>query len=75
MTLDEVEELIGAYGAAAARMRAAGADGVEIHAAHGYLPQQFLSPLTNWRQDGYGGTEEGRVRFAMEVIDSVRDAA
>lgn len=74
MTLEEVEEVIAAYGAAARRMREAGADGVEIHAAHGYLPQQFLSPLTNKRHDSYGGTEESRVRFATAVIESVRAA-
>jgi mycofactocin system FadH/OYE family oxidoreductase 2 len=74
MTMEEVQEVIAAYGPAARRMREAGADGVEIHAAHGYLPQQFLSPLTNKRSDGYGGTEENRVRFLMEIIDAVRDA-
>jgi len=74
MTTEEVAEVVAAYGPAARRMREAGADGVEIHSAHGYLPQQFLSPLTNKRLDGYGGTEEGRVRFLMEVIDTVRKA-
>ncbi len=74
MTTEEVQEVVAAYGPAARRMREAGADGVEIHAAHGYLPEQFLSPLTNKRADGYGGTEESRVRFLMEVIETVRDA-
>ncbi len=73
VTVEEIHATIRGYGEAAGRMREAGLDGVEIHAAHGYLPEQFLSPLTNQRRDDYGGSEEDRVRFVLEVIDSVRD--
>jgi thioredoxin reductase len=55
-------------------MRQAGLDGVEIHCAHGYLPLQFMSPLHNKRTDEYGGSEENRIRFPIEVIKAVRKA-
>ena len=55
-------------------MKRAGMDGVEIHCAHGYLVQQFLSPLTNFRTDEYGGTLQNRTRFAIELIRAVRTA-
>jgi 2,4-dienoyl-CoA reductase-like NADH-dependent reductase (Old Yellow Enzyme family) len=60
----------------AASVRAArlGFDGIEIHAAHGYLLHQFLSPLANKREDEYGGSLEGRMRFPLEVFDAVRAA-
>lgn len=74
VTVKEIEEVVTGFGAAAKRMQEAGLDGVELHGAHGYLIEQFLSPLSNHRTDGYGGTEENRVRFVLEVIDSVRDA-
>ena len=74
MTVDEIQEVVRAYGEAARRMREAGPDGVEIHAAHSYLPDQFLSPFFNKRTDEYGGSEDKRLRFALEVIDSVRAA-
>lgn len=74
MTVDEIQEVVRAYGEAARRMREAGPDGVEIHAAHSYLPDEFLSPFFNRRTDEYGGSEEKRLRFALEVIDSVRAA-
>lgn len=74
MTVPEIQEVVRAYGDGARRMREAGLDGVEIHSAHGYLPQQFMSPLSNVRSDEYGGSEENRVRFVREVIDSVREA-
>lgn len=51
----------------------AGCDGVELHASHGYLIQQFLSPATNTRTDEYGGSLENRMRFLMEIIDDVRE--
>ena len=74
MTVDEIQEVVRAYGEAARRMREAGPDGVEIHGAHSYLPDQFMSPLFNRRTDEYGGSEENRLRFVHEVIDSVRSA-
>ena len=67
-----IREVIDGFGAAAARMREAGLDGVEIVASHGYLPAQFLSPRVNVRTDAYGGTPEGRLRFLRETIDAIR---
>lgn len=72
VTVEEIRHVIRGYGEAAARMREADLDGVEIHSAHGYLPEQFMSPLSNVRSDEYGGSEEARVRFLVEVIDNVR---
>lgn len=73
MTLAEIEEIIAAYGSAAHRSREAGFDAVEIHSAHGYLPHQFLSALSNQRADEYGGrTVKERARFLLEVIKAVR---
>ena len=63
-----------AFAAAARRGVAAGVDAIELHCAHGYLLHQFLSPLANLRDDGYGGSFEGRVRFPLEVFAAVRDA-
>ncbi len=74
MTVEEIQYVVEAFGAGARRMREAGLDGVEIHASHDYLIQQFISPLSNKRDDEYGGSEENRLRFAREVIDSVRAA-
>lgn len=62
------------FAAAAVRAAAAGFDVVELHAAHGYLLHQFLSPLSNRRTDAYGGDFDGRVRFPLEVVDAVRAA-
>jgi len=59
---------------AARRAARAGIDGIEIHAAHGYLLHQFLSPLANQRDDEYGGSLENRMRFPLAVFDAVRDA-
>lgn len=72
--LDEagIARMIEAYGTAARRADAAGFDLVEIHGAHGYLIHQFLSPLTNKRLDRWGGDDEGRMRFALEVARAVR---
>ena len=68
-----IRETVGAYGAAAGRMKRAGLDGVEILASHGLLPAQFLSPRINRRTDEYGGSFENRRRFINEVITSVRE--
>lgn len=71
---DEIQGYIDAFGAAARRAVTAGVDAVEIHAAHGYLIHQFLSPISNKRTDEYGGTLENRMRFALEVIKAVKAA-
>lgn len=75
MTLQQIRETILAFGQAALRARQAGFDGVQLHAAHGYLIHQFLSPLTNRRSDGYGGTLEDRMRFLLEIVTTVRKTA
>lgn len=64
----EIASLVEAFAQAARRARLAGFDFVEIHAAHGYLINEFLSPFTNHRSDRYGGTEENRTRFLLEII-------
>jgi len=74
LTENEISELVKAFGAAAKRAVATGFDLVEIHAAHGYLIHQFLSPLSNTREDEYGGSFENRIRFLLEIIDEVRSA-
>ncbi|MEO3861981.1 FAD-dependent oxidoreductase [Acrocarpospora sp. B8E8] len=71
---DDIAELVSAYAGAARRVAAGGLDGVEIAAAHSYLIQQFLSPMTNTRDDEYGGSLENRARFLVEVLRAVRDA-
>jgi 2,4-dienoyl-CoA reductase-like NADH-dependent reductase (Old Yellow Enzyme family)/thioredoxin reductase len=71
----EVEELIGSYAGAAARAREAGFDAVEVHGAHGYLINQFLSPYSNKREDEYGGDAEGRFRFAREIVRAIKERA
>ena len=74
LTENEISELVKAFGAAAKRAVATGFDLIEIHAAHGYLIHQFLSPLSNTREDEYGGSFENRIRFLLEIIDEVRSA-
>lgn len=71
-TTDDLATVVADFAAAAQRADAAGFDAVEIHAAHGYLIFQFLSPLTNTRTDGYGGDLAGRARLLLEVLDAVR---
>ncbi|MEI7896268.1 MAG: NADH:flavin oxidoreductase [bacterium] len=73
-TLGEISEIIGDFVRAAEIVKAAGFDAVEVHAGHGYLISQFLSPYTNKRKDRYGGTFENRSRFLVEVIRSVKQA-
>lgn len=68
----EIKELVQQFIAGAVRVKKAGCDGVELHAAHGYLIQQFLSPYTNKRTDEYGGSFENRMRFITEIIQGIR---
>ena len=68
-----IEEIIEAFTTAAQRVKEAGADGVELHMAHGYLICSFLSPFSNRRSDQYGGDLQGRARLAREVLKSVRN--
>jgi 2,4-dienoyl-CoA reductase-like NADH-dependent reductase (Old Yellow Enzyme family)/thioredoxin reductase len=70
----DIRTVVDAFAAAARRMRAAGFDGIELHAGHGHLIQQFLSPATNARTDAYGGSPEKRLRFAREVLEAVTSA-
>ncbi|CAG7923625.1 unnamed protein product [Penicillium olsonii] len=74
LSLREVEGLRDDYIAAAVRAEQAGFDGVEVHAAFGWIPMQFLSPMFNHRTDRYGGSLENRSRFLFEVIDGIRAA-
>ncbi|MGB3438147.1 MAG: FAD-dependent oxidoreductase [Actinophytocola sp.] len=71
MTTGEIAEVVAAFAAAARRVEEAGVDAVEVHLGHGHLPQQFLSPASNHRTDGYGGSLTNRLRFAREVLDAV----
>ena len=72
LTLEEIAELVQAFAQAARRADEAGFDVVEIHAAHGYLLNQFLSPLANRRTDAYGGSHESRMRLVLEIATAVR---
>ncbi len=72
MTRSDITEVVDAFGRAAERARRAGFDVVEVHAAHGYLIHEFLSPFTNARTDAYGGAFENRIRFALDIVDAVR---
>jgi 2,4-dienoyl-CoA reductase-like NADH-dependent reductase (Old Yellow Enzyme family) len=74
LSLEDIAEIIRLFGAGAARAREYGFDAVQLHAAHGYLINQFLSPLTNRRSDNFGGSPENRRRFLIEVYQSVRGA-
>lgn len=72
MTTDDIKDLVGNYARAAERAVKAGTDVVEIHGAHGYLLHQFLSPISNRRNDMYGGSFENRTRLLIEVTKAVR---
>ena len=69
-----LDKVLADFVAAAKRAARLGVDGIEIHAAHGYLLHQFLSPIANKRTDEYGGSLENRMRFPLEVFDAVRGA-
>lgn len=73
MSLPDIHEAIASFADAALRALRAGFDAIEIHAAHGFLIHQFLSPLSNKRTDRYGGSPEGRSRFLKEVFAAVRN--
>lgn len=74
MSVDEIHRVAGDFAQAARRSVEAGFEVLEIHAAHGYLLHQFLSPLSNHRTDEYGGALEGRARALLEVVAAVREA-
>lgn len=73
MTKEEIKETVLAFQKAAERAKEAGFDCIEIHGAHGYLINEFLSPLSNQRTDEYGGSQENRYRFLKEIIVAVRE--
>ncbi|MEU6816696.1 NADH:flavin oxidoreductase/NADH oxidase [Streptomyces sp. NPDC046860] len=72
LTVDQIRELVQQFADGARRALRAGFQVVEVHGAHGYLIHQFLSPFSNHRTDEYGGSFEGRIRFAVEVVEAVR---
>lgn len=73
MTVAEIKLVVKQFGQAAARAKAAGFDGCELHGAHGYLIEEFMSPYSNKRTDEYGGDLCNRMRFALEIIHEVRE--
>ncbi|MCK5540513.1 MAG: NADH:flavin oxidoreductase [Deltaproteobacteria bacterium] len=73
LTENEIKETIANFGETAARAREAGCGGIQIHAAHGYLISQFLSPFANQRTDDYGGSPENRARFLIECYSKIRE--
>ncbi|REC93785.1 NADH:flavin oxidoreductase/NADH oxidase [Kushneria indalinina] len=73
LSLDEIQEVREQFRRAAERSARLGIEAIEIHAAHGYLLHQFLSPLSNQRSDQYGGSLENRMRLTLEIFDGVRD--
>lgn len=72
LKVEEIEALAEAFSMAAERAMGGGFDGVEVHGAHGFLLNQFFSPLTNRRRDNYGGSLESRMRFPLEVVERVK---
>lgn len=75
LTVDDIAELVAAFGDAARRCRDAGFDFIEVHGAHGYLINQFLSPNANHRDDAYGGGFANRIRFFLELLDDIKSKA
>ncbi|MFF5842539.1 NADH:flavin oxidoreductase/NADH oxidase [Streptomyces massasporeus] len=73
LTVGQIKDIVEQFAAAARRALAAGFEIAEIHGAHGYLINEFLSPHSNHRTDAYGGSYENRTRFALEVVDAVRE--
>jgi 2,4-dienoyl-CoA reductase-like NADH-dependent reductase (Old Yellow Enzyme family) len=73
LTIDEIREVIVSFAQAASRVKQAGYDGVEVLSGTGYLISEFLSPFTNQREDGYGGSFENRMRFGLEVMQGIRE--
>ncbi len=73
LTIEEIKKLVQDFQDSARRALEAGFDLIEIHAAHGYLIHQFLSPLSNVRTDEYGGSFENRIRFLVEIVDAVNE--
>lgn len=74
LAVDELPHLVASFVGAAARAERLGFEAIELHAAHGYLLHQFLSPIANCRDDAYGGSLERRMRFPLEVVAAVREA-
>lgn len=74
LTIDEIRATVEEFAQAVRNAREAGFDGVELHSANGYLPNQFLAPNANQRTDAYGGSPENRIRFVLEVIDAMTAA-
>jgi 2,4-dienoyl-CoA reductase-like NADH-dependent reductase (Old Yellow Enzyme family) len=75
MSGDDIAQAVAGFAASAARARAAGFDGVEVHRANGYLLDQFLTTYTNRRTDGYGGTASNRVRIIVEALEAIASVA
>lgn len=74
MTKTMIDDMVESFASAARKCEEWGVQGVEIHCAHGYLPQQFLSPNSNRREDDYGGSFENRIRFVLELAEATRNA-
>ncbi|WP_328813422.1 oxidoreductase [Rhodococcus sp. NBC_00297] len=72
LSVAEIEDIVEGWRTSTRNLVRAGVDGVELHAAHGYLPAQFMSPLTNRRTDDFGGSFDGRMRFTRMVIEAMR---
>ncbi|WP_210429085.1 FAD-dependent oxidoreductase [Nocardioides eburneiflavus] len=75
LTVAEIDDIVEGWRVSTANLVRAGADGAEVHAAHGYLPAQFMSPLTNLRTDGFGGSFGNRLRFTRLVLEAMRSEA
>jgi len=73
MTIEDIEDMIQSFIMAAERAKRAGFDGVQLHAAHGYLLSEFLSPYMNKRTDNYGGNSENRVRIIVEIFEGIKE--